>query len=99
MKQAAENIIAELNKRIPMPRMMHRPRIMTDEKRCEQLLTDVDVDLDELSKQVGIAKDTLIKYRDNPILLRDASYTDVKNWWASILMFSLIEVKLNASDL
>ncbi|MGN1272524.1 MAG: XRE family transcriptional regulator [Lactobacillus sp.] len=77
MNQAARNIIAQLSKRIPMPMPMRKPHIMTDVERCNQLLSDENVDLGELSKQTGIDKEVLINYRENPDLLKDASNADV----------------------
>lgn len=77
MKQAARSIITQLSKRIPMPKSMHMPHIISDIERCNQLLSDENIDLNELSKQTGIDEKVLTDYRQNPDLLKTASYTEV----------------------
>lgn len=65
-----------------MSKMKHRPHIMNDVERCTQLLTDESVDLGTLSKETGIAEDTLLSYRDQPDLLKNAYH--VRKYWLNI---------------
>lgn len=94
MKKAAHNIIAELNKPVLMSKMNHRPYIMNDVERCTQLLTDESVDLGTLSKETGIAEDTLLSYRDQPDLLKNAYHIELKK-----LVAKYFEVFFNRNEI
>ena len=74
MKKAANNVISELDKSIPMPKMLNEPHVLTDIQRCEQLLSDRDVRITTLSKATGIPTFALYNYRRNPATLQRASY-------------------------
>lgn len=94
MKKAAHNIIAELNKPVLMSKMNHRPHIMNDVERCTQLLTDESVDLGTLSKETGITEDTLLSYRDQPDLLKNAYHIELKK-----LVAKYFEVFFNRNEI
>lgn len=91
MKKAAHNIIAELNKPVLMSKMKRRPHIMND---VAQLLTDESVDLGTLSKETGIAEDTLLSYRDQPDLLKNAYHIELKK-----LVAKYFEVFFNRNEI
>lgn len=78
MKKAAHYIILELNKPVIMSTMKCRPHILNDLDRCTKLITDESVDLDDLSKETGIAKDILENYRKDPDLLKHASHDEIQ---------------------
>ena len=94
MKKAAHNIIAELNKPVLMSKMKRRPHIMNDVERCTQLLTDESVDLGTLSKETSIAEDTLLSYRDQPDLLKNAYHIELKK-----LVAKYFEVFFNRNEI
>ncbi|MEE8822199.1 MAG: hypothetical protein SOI51_01915 [Lactobacillus amylovorus] len=80
MKKAAHYIILELNKPVIMSTMKCRPHILNDLDRCTKLITDESVDLDDLSKETGIAKDILENYRKDPDLLKHASHDEIERF-------------------
>src|SRR5699024_12107421 len=77
MREAAEKVIAELSKRIPMPPHIKHPKILTDVQRAEKLVTDRNVKITSLSKATGISTYTLYNYRKNPASLHKASQATV----------------------
>ncbi|OXC44387.1 MULTISPECIES: XRE family transcriptional regulator [Lactobacillus] len=77
MREAAEKVIAELSKRIPMPPHIKHPKILTDVQRAEKLVTDRNVKITSLSKATGTSTYTLYNYRKNPASLHKASQATV----------------------
>lgn len=77
MKKAAQKIIAELSRHIPMPPHVKHPHILTDVQRAEKLVTDRNVKITVLGKATGISTYTLYNYRKNPDSLQKASHETI----------------------